>query len=253
MSPKRFLDWPGAIAFAHRGAHDGDEVIENTMSPFAAAADLGYRYVETDVHATADGKLVAFHDERLDRVTDRSGLIRELPWKEVQAARVGASERVPLLEDVLGTWPEVRVNIDPKHDSAVDPLVSVLSRTAAVERVCVGSFSEGRIARVRRALGPRLCTGMGPSAITRLRVASYGIPAGRFAGDCAQVPVGYGKVPLVDARFVRAAHRRGLQVHVWTIDDEAEMQRLLDLGVDGLMTDQASRLRDVFVRRGLWR
>lgn len=253
MPIKTYLDSPLPIAFAHRGAHDGADVIENTMTAFQAAVDLGYRYIETDVHATADGVLVAFHDERLDRVTDRVGLIRELPWSEVRAARVGATDTVPLLEDLLGTWPDVRVNIDPKHDTAVEPLTRVLEETNAVERVCVGSFSGRRIVRVRRALGPTLCTGMGPLEIGRLRVASYGVPAGRFAGNCAQVPTGRGRIALVDERFVRAAHARNIQVHVWTIDDEIEMDRLLDLGIDGLMTDRATALRSVLQRRGTWR
>ena len=204
------------------------------------------------MHATADGVLVAFHDERLDRVTDRQGLIRELPWREVKAAKVGTDQHVPLLEDVLGTWPTLRVNIDPKHDGAVEPLVSAIERCNAVDRICVGSFSDRRIARVRMALGRRLCTAMGPMATARLRVASYGLPVGRFAADCAQVPVYQGRIRLIDERFVLAAHVRGIAVHVWTIDDEPEMERLLDLGVDGLMTDRAELLRAVLQRRGAW-
>jgi glycerophosphoryl diester phosphodiesterase len=247
---KPYLDWPSPIAFAHRGAHDGHDVIENTMAAFGAAVDLGYHYVETDVHATADGVLVAFHDERLDRVTDRTGLIRELSWSEVRAAKVGGDQHVPLLEDVLGTWPTLRVNIDPKHDGAVEPLVSAIERCNAADRVCVGSFSDRRVARVRMALGRRLCTAMGPTAIARLRGASYHIPGGRFSADCAQVPVRQGRVTIVDERFVAAAHVRGIAVHVWTIDDEDEMHRLLDLGVDGLMTDRAATLRRVMERRG---
>lgn len=249
---KPYLDWPAPIAFAHRGAHDGADVVENTMAAYAAAVDLGYHYVETDVHATADGVLVAFHDERLDRVTDRTGLIRDLQWTEVRAARVGRDQHVPLLEDVLGAWPTLRVNIDPKHDSAVEPLVSAIERCNAVDRVCIGSFSDRRISRVRMALGRRLCTAMGPASIARLRGASVHLPGGRFSADCAQVPVTQGRVTIVDERFVAAAHVRGIAVHVWTIDDEPEMHRLLDLGVDGLMTDRAATLRAVMEARGSW-
>jgi glycerophosphoryl diester phosphodiesterase len=250
--PKPYLDAPGPIAFAHRGAHDGADVIENTMRAFAAAVELGYRYVETDVHATADGVLVAFHDDRLDRVTDRVGLIRELPWRDVQAAVVGEHEGVPLLEDVLGTWPDLRVNIDPKHDTAVDSLVRVIERTGAVDRVCVGSFSDRRTDRVRTALGHRLCTAMGPVAVGRLRGASRRVPVGRFTADCAQVPVRQGRITIVDEQFVAAAHVRGIAVHVWTIDEPDEIDRLLDLGVDGIMTDRATALRTVLDRRGAW-
>jgi glycerophosphoryl diester phosphodiesterase len=250
---KPYLDAPGPIAFAHRGAHDGADVIENTMTAFTDAVDLGYRYIETDVHATADGVLVAFHDDRLDRVTDRVGLIRDLPWREVRAAVVGEHERIPLLEDVLATWRHLHINIDPKHHTAVEPLVSVIERTGAIDRICVGSFSDRRTAHVRAALGRRLCTAMGPVSIGRLRAASRHVPLGRVTGDCAQVPVRQGRITIVDEHFLQAAHVRGIAVHVWTIDDPVEMDRLLDLGVDGIMTDQATVLRAAMERRGVWR
>src|SRR5436309_15248424 len=188
------------------------------MSAFAAAVALGYRYVETDVHATADGVLVALHDDHLNRVTDRTGAIGDLPWADVQRARLPGGEAVPLLEDLLGTWPDLRVNIDPKADTAVAPLVDVLERTGAQPRVCIGAFSDRRLATVRRLTSNRVCTSMGPRDVGRLRAASMGVPAGRFAAACAQVPVRQGRLPLVDRRFVDAAHRRDLRVHVWTID-----------------------------------
>ncbi len=133
MTTFAFLDHPGPIPFAHRGG--AGDWPENTMPAFAGAVAAGYRYVETDVHVTADGVLVAFHDESLDRVTDRTGLIRELPWSDVAAARVDGREPIPLLEDLLGTFPQVRVNIDPKHDSAVEALAETITRTGAIDRV----------------------------------------------------------------------------------------------------------------------
>lgn len=249
-----FLDSPGVLAFAHRGAHgpDAGGVPENTMAAFAAAVRLGYRYVETDVHRTADGVLVAFHDDRLDRVTDGTGTIADLPWSAVREARLAGGEGVPRFEDLLTSWPELRVNVDPKADAAVEPLAEVIERTGSVDRVCAGSFSGRRLARLRRRLGSRLCTSLGPLGTVQLRVASLGVPVGRVAAACTQVPVRRGPLPVVDRRFVAAAHRRGLQVHVWTIDDRAEMERLLDLGVDGLMTDRPAVLKDVLTARGLW-
>ncbi|MGZ4692680.1 MAG: glycerophosphodiester phosphodiesterase [Acidimicrobiales bacterium] len=245
-----FLDHAGPIAFAHRGG--AGDWPENTLPAFAGAVALGYRYVETDVHVTADGVLCAFHDERLDRVTDRTGLIREQTWAEVSQARVDGLEPIPLLEDLLTTWPDLRINIDPKHDSAVDALAATLQRTESVERVCIGAFSDARIARLRELLGPRLCTSFGPKAIARLRAGSFGVPTGDLGGACVQVPPAHKGVPLVDGRFLRAAHDRMLPVHVWTIDDPTEMHRLLDLGVDGIMTDRPAVLKDVLVSRGLW-
>lgn len=222
------------------------------MPAFEGAAALGYRYVETDAHVTADGICLAFHDDRLDRVTDRTGVIAELTYNEVRQARVDGREPIPLMEDLLATFPDLRVNIDPKHDAAVDALASVIERTGSIERVCVGSFSDQRIARLQAALGPRLCTSLGPKAIARLRGGSFGLPAGRFDGACAQVPHRYKGVAVTDRRLVTRAHAAGLQVHVWTVDDPAEMHELLDLGVDGIMTDRPAVLRDVLRDRGAW-
>jgi glycerophosphoryl diester phosphodiesterase len=249
-----FLDTPGVLAFAHRGAHGPDVggLPENTMAAYEAAVRMGYRYVETDVHRTADGVLVAFHDEGLDRVTDRTGKIADRPWSEVREARLAGGHGVPLFEDLLGTWPEVRVNVEPKADASVDLLADVIERTGSLDRVCVGSFSGKRLTRLRARLGPRLCTSMGPLATVRLRIASLGVPVGSINAACAQVPVRQSGVPVVDRRFVAAAHRRGLQVHVWTVDDRAEMEGLIDLGVDGLMTDRPAVLKDVLTARGAW-
>ena len=245
-----YLDWPGPIPFAHRGG--ASEVPENTLPAFAHAVGLGYRYVETDVHLTADGVLLAFHDDVLDRVTDRTGVVAELPWAEVREARVDGTEPIPLLEDLLGTWPELRVNIDPKHDAAVDPLVEVLRRTGAVDRVCVGSFSDDRIARVQQAL-PGVCTSLGPVGSLQLGLAASGdTSVGPLPSPCAQLPPSYGDTAVVTAELVAEAHRRSIQVHVWTIDDPAEMAALLDLGVDGIMTDRPAALKDLLAARGEW-
>jgi glycerophosphoryl diester phosphodiesterase len=194
---------------------------------------------------------VAFHDDVLDRVTDRRGRIASLPWSEVREARIDG-QGIPLLEDLLGTWPEVRVNVDPKHDASVEPLVEVLDRTGAHDRVCVAAFSDRRLARVRQLTGGRVCTGTGPVEVARLRVAGFRVPCGRITAGCAQVPLRWQSVQVVDRRFLAAAHRRSLPVHVWTVDEPAEMERLLDLGVDGIMTDRPAVLKDVLQRRGQW-
>lgn len=244
-----FLDHPGVLAFAHRGG--AGDWPENTMPAFEAAVALGYRYVETDVHVTADGVLVAFHDEVLDRVTDRSGVIAELPWSVVAEARVDGKEPIPRFEDLLGSFPDVRVNIDPKHDESVEPLVEVIRRTGATDRVCIGAFSDERLERVR-ALLPGVCTSLGPIGILQLGLAAQGQEVGELPSPCAQVPTHYEEHEIVTPAFVEEAHRRGMQVHVWTIDDATEMERLVDLGVDGIMTDRNQVLKDVLVARGRW-
>ncbi|GAA2814898.1 glycerophosphodiester phosphodiesterase [Kitasatospora paracochleata] len=250
-----FLDHRGPLAFAHRGGDLGHP--ENSLAAFEAAVALGYRYLETDVHATADGVLVAFHDTLLDRVTDRTGAVAELPWQTVREARIGGTEPIPLLEELLDAFPDVRFNVDVKAPAAVEPLVEVVRRTDAWDRVCVGGFSDSRIAAVRAAAGPRLATSLGPREVARLRLRSLAGPLLRgagapWAGVCAQVPERHRGIPVVDRAFVRAAHRSGLQVHVWTVDDPDRIRALLDLGVDGIMADRIDVLKDVLGERGSW-
>lgn len=245
MARWAFLDHDGPIAFAHRGG--AGDFPENTMPAFANAVSLGYRYLETDVHATADGVLVAFHDDDLSRTCGRPGRISELPWSEVAAARVDGTEPIPRLLDLFEAFPDARINIDCKADPAVGPLIAALRTANAVDRVCVGSFGHRRLTRVRRGFGGTLCTSMSPVEVTAW-LAGWVMPA----AACAQVPVKQGPVAVVTARHLRAAHRKDVPVHVWTIDDRAEMERLLDLGVDGLMTDRCAVLKDVLVARGQW-
>jgi glycerophosphoryl diester phosphodiesterase len=250
-----YLDHPGPLAFAHRGGIIGAP--ENSLAAFAQAVALGYRYLETDVHATSDGVLVAFHDSRLDRVTDRTGAIAELPWDTVRQARIDGTEPIPLLEELLEAFPEARFNIDVKAEPAILPLVEAIRRADAWDRVCVGGFSDSRLAAVRAAAGPRLATSLGPREVLSLRLRSLAGPLlpGRtspWPGICAQVPERHRGFPVVDRSFVRTAHRLGLQVHVWTVDDPVRIRALLDLGVDGIMADRIDVLRDVLGERGCW-
>jgi glycerophosphoryl diester phosphodiesterase len=249
-SPWPYLDHDGVLAFAHRGG--ALEGAENTLSAVRASIDLGYRYLETDARVTADGVAVAFHDDDLSRLTGQPGRLSDRKWAEVSAATVDG-EPIPRLDELLGSFPQLRVNIDPKQDEVVALVAQAITRTASIDRVGVGSFSGTRIKRLRQLLGPRLCVALGPLDIGRLRIASLGIPTGAYTGACVQVPVRFkGFAPVVDRRFVEAAHRRGLQVHVWTIDEPDQMHELLDIGVDGLMTDRPAVLKDVLVARGQW-
>lgn len=245
----------GPIALAHRGfSLDGRE---NSMAAFAAAVDLGFQYVETDVHATRDGVVVAFHDDTLDRVTDRTGRIADLTWSEVAAARIDGVEPVPALEELLGTWPRLRLNIDVKSAAAVGPTTDAIERTAAHDRVCIASFSDTRRRAVLRALTRPVATSGGTrtTAAFRAAVAARSSAGARRAlrdVDCLQVPERFGRVPVVTAATIAAAQDAGAQVHVWTVNDPADMRRLLDLGVDGIVTDRADLLKQVLFDRGQW-
>ena len=245
-----FLDHDGPIAFAHRGGAGLNP--ENTLAAFQHAVDLGYRYLETDVRLTSDGVVIAFHDATLDRVSDRTGVIAQLRWDEVRRARIGGTHEPVRLDELLEAFPDVRVNIDPKEDAVVEPLVRVLEHTDAIERVCIASFKDSRPARARALLGPRLCYAGGPRSIALLRMSATRLRSRPKPVPCVQVPVRLGRVRIVDERFVAAAHGAGIAVHVWTVDDPVEMARLLDLGVDGIMTDRPDSLRGVLADRGQW-
>lgn len=244
-----FLQNDGPIPFVHRGGPIG--ATENTVAAFARAFDLGYRYFETDVHATRDGVLVAFHDRTLRRMTGERTAIADLTWEEARRVRVDG-ESVPLLVELLEAFPDARFNVDPKHDEAARPLVELLRSRRELDRVCLASFSDRRLAYLRVALGPAACTSAGPREVARARVAASARRRVSIGADVLQVPPGSGPLELVDARFLDAAHAAGLPVHVWTVNDRAEMVRLLDLGVDGLMSDDPHLLREVLVERGEW-
>lgn len=248
-----YLVDPGVTAFAHRGG--AEEYPENTLAAFSAAVDMGYRYLETDVHITADGVLLAFHDDRLDRVCDGAGLIQSLPWSVVRGARVAGTEPIVELQELLETFPETRFNLDIKHWAALDPTLDLLTRMACWDRVCIGSFSDRRLGQVRSRLrrsGIRVCTSMGPLGVLAMKARELRLPA-RTGALCAQVPVKHAGITVVSKKFVDTCHRRNMPVHVWTIDDADEMRRLVELGVDGIMTDKPSLLKKVLLDMGQWK
>ncbi|WP_427383342.1 glycerophosphodiester phosphodiesterase [Janibacter sp. G56] len=244
------------IGLAHRGGatHEPNRGRENTVTAFREAVAMGFRYLETDVHATSDGELIAFHDDVLDRVTDGTGRIADLPWSTVTRARI-AGEEIPTLAQILEEFPETRINIDVKAPGAVDPLVATIVAHGAIDRVCVGSFSDHRLRAVRRQLGPRLATSAGPAGVAALRLTPALVSRVLHSpAQALQIPVSQriaGRdLTLVTPRLIETAHRLGKHVHVWTIDEAAEMHRLLDLGVDGLVSDRIDILRDVLAERG---
>lgn len=247
-----FFDHPGVLAFAHRGgaAYAPNRGIENSMRAFENAVALGYRYLETDVHATADGELIAFHDDTLDRVTDRTGVVAELPYAEISKARIGGREPIPRLGELLDAWPDVRINIDIKAEGAIEPLARVVEQTRSADRVCVASFSWKRLRAARRLLGPRVATSLAPPELLFLRLLPR--PLCRLlpgTARCVQVPPVQWGFRIVTAGFVEKAHALDRQVHVWTIDDAETMTTLLDLGVDGIITDRIDTLREVLEGR----
>lgn len=276
---------PQVTALAHRGfSLDGHE---NTLRAFRAAADLGFVWVETDVNTTSDGVVLAFHDPTLDRVTNTSGDISDVPWSDLDDVRIGGTEPLATLSELLRELPEQRFNIDVKDEPSVAALPRVIADEGAVGRVRVTSFSEDRrrrtLASIARLTGKRPLTSAGtigsggltilskvarvtdkisPKIATFIWSALTTLWASKVAEfDTVQLPVSYElslpggftlPVSVVNQKFVEVAHRLGIAVHVWTINDAADMRHLLDLGVDGLVTDRADILAQVLADRGQW-
>ena len=252
------LDQPGSVlAFAHRGGafHPEIEGLENSLAAFRHAFDLGYRYLETDVHATRDGVLLAFHDAVLDRVTERRGEVGELSAAEVRGALIGGREEIPTLAALLEHLPDARFNVDIKAAAAVEPLAELVEAMGAHDRVCVASFSQRRLGAFRARVGDRVATAAGPAEVAAVRLPGLRRLVGSLSalpGAALQVPRAVGRLRVVTEALVARAHAAGKQVHVWTVDDPQEMHDLLDLGVDGLMTDRTDVLREVLTERGQW-
>lgn len=252
-----YFDEPFAL-MAHRGGYldaaDADR--ENSLYAFGRAVEAGYRYLETDVHATADGQLIAFHDDRLDRVTDASGIIAQLGFDEVRRARIAGLDQIPTLDEVLESFPQTRLNIDIKAPGAIEPLVATLRAHRAEDRVCVASFNAGRLRRFRKLMGRRVATGFAGPAVAwsaYLPLLPRLVPV---MGQVFQVPISQSvrgrEIRVLTKRLVAAAHRYDLRVHVWTINDADQMRELVDLGVDGLIVDRIDLLREMGIERGLW-
>ncbi|TVP71257.1 MAG: glycerophosphodiester phosphodiesterase [Rhodobacteraceae bacterium] len=245
-----FLRHPGALAIAHRGG--SLEAEENTMAAFAHAVALGYSHVELDVHATCDGTIVIHHDPDLTRICADPRRIAELDLPTLRGVRTRAGAQIPLLADVLNAYPRLHLTIEMKSDAVVAPLCKLLDRMQVLDRVCLGAFAPARTAAARKLLGARLLWSPAHGQVARLWARGWGLPLPLALFQVVQIPVTWKGIPVLTRRFVRAAHDAGVKVQVWTVNDRPEMERLLDLGVDGIMTDRPEALRDVLRARGQW-
>ncbi|HYC01120.1 MAG TPA: glycerophosphodiester phosphodiesterase [Candidatus Limnocylindrales bacterium] len=261
-----FLEGVRPRLFAHRGS--SGTMPENTLESFIAAIEAGADRIELDVHATSDGAIVVLHDESLARTTNGTSLIRETTLAQVKQLDAGHNFTidgvtfpfrgkgitVPTLEEVLEALPQVPVNIEIKQvkPHIEESVLDVLDRNDARERVMLAAVDQRILERVR-ALAPDVAT-----SFSALEVASFVSLLQSEAlenydppGLALQVPTSYEGTEIVSPGFVDGAHELDLEVHVWTVNEESEMERLLDMGVDGLMSDYPARARQVLVRRGL--
>ena len=256
MSKKRFhSDLPdplqrAPIAIAHRGgallpANVGKE---NSLEAFANAIDLGYEYLETDLRTTRDGEVFAFHDADLRRTFGRAVKFADLTSDDVRELRLAEGARIATLDDLLAEFPDAVFNIDFKDDAGVERGLEQIGRRDAQERVIVASFSNRRLLRVRNH-APHVLTSASQSEVARMR---FGRRPLLYRPIALQIPERIRGLKVLTRGLIHRAHNHGIQVHVWTIDDPAEMHRLFDFGVDGIITDRPDVLKDVLIERGQW-
>lgn len=251
----RYLGSGGPYPVAHRGG--AGLAPENSLAAFDCAHDLGIRYLETDVRLTADGVCVAFHDSSLRRIFGVGGAIHETSWSALQSLTYGG-ERVPDVDQLLEGFPEANFMMDLKDPAALAPLLRILRRHDALDRVCLAGGSDRLLAEARDSAGPSLSTACGWTSITRLAIAArVGSSLAAFAGalrpaEFVHVPIRYGRLPVYGPRLVSMAHDLGLRVMVWTVDDPLLMHDLLDEGADGVITDRPDLLRGVLEARNAW-
>lgn len=235
-------------AFAHRGGAllPANVGIENTLAAFQNAVDLGYQYLETDVHVSRDGVVYAFHDANLERMTGRPGFLRDYSSSELDELRVDGREPLPRMADLLAAFPEAHFSIDVKADDAVEATVDLIRAVQVQERVLIGSFSHKRIRQLRAALPETM------SCLSQTEVARFVAGGPVRASTVASVPVTHRGIRVITPRFIARARRRDVTVYAWTIDARADMEMLLDLGVDGIVSDRPDVLRDMLLDRGQW-
>ena len=236
--------------FVHRGGDE--EKTENTLEAFQYSSDLGFIFMETDVQSTSDGKVVIFHDSDLKRVAGINKKVSELTFKEIKDVNLTTGGKIPSLEETLHSFPNLRFNIDIKVDSAVEETIRIVKSHHALNRVCLAAFSTNRLNSIRHLTGLDLCSSMGQAEVVRLLLSSYGLNFKVSPGFCAQVPVSQFGIPIVTRKFIKKVHDLNKLIHVWTIDETEEMYRLIDLGVDGLMTDKPTVLKKALVARNLF-
>ena len=238
------------LAFAHRGGNEFAP--ENSFRAFKSAVDIGYKYLETDVHLTKDGFLIAFHDDTLDRVTDKSGLIRDLTLSEIKKAKIAGTDEIPLLSELLNSFTDCFFNIDCKVDETVQPLINLINNKDFINRVCIGSFSQKRINFIRKSLGKEVKTSMGPAEVILSKFLSYTSLGYNFKSSYTSILIRRYGINLLDERNINYLKSNNQKVIAWTINDEDQMKMLINIGIDGIMTDNLTLLKKVLIEESLW-
>ena len=208
---------------------------------FEYSQSIGCEFIETDVQASSDGVPYIFHDDDLKRILNKSVKFNELSSKEIDELQIFEKYKIPKLSETLIQFPNLLFQIDFKTDEVVNPALNVIHELNVMDRVCIASFSSDRLNKVR-SLNSELCISMGPNEVLQTFLSSWNLYKGEIVGDCLQIPIRYYGLKIVTKRFVDFVHSKGLKIMVWTINDVKTFKYLIDLGVDGIITDKPKLL-----------
>jgi glycerophosphoryl diester phosphodiesterase len=239
---KPYLNYSGIAVLAHRGG--SIESYENTIESFNYSQSLGCKFIETDVQVSSDGIPYIFHDETLSRLLDKSDVFSDLHSNEIDNLRIFESHKIPRLEEVLQLFTDMYFQIDVKTDEVVLPALEAIHQNNAEDRVCIASFNSARLSKVKN-MYPNICLSMGPNEVSKMLLSRYGLYRKKIQGDCLQVPMYYYGIKIVTKNFVNFVHSKGLKIYVWTINDEKTFKKLIDIEVDGIITDKPKLLFEV--------
>jgi len=237
-------------AFAHRG---GTEFApENTFEAFSNAVEIGYEFLETDVHINADGELMAFHDSTIDRVTNYEGELKNFTSNQLKKIKINDKFNIPLLADLIEAFASIFFSVDMKTDDTVIPLIKLVNRMGVKDRICFASFNQKRLKYVRDEYLNKCITSLGPNEIAQTKLFSILGKKIHIKSRIASLPISKYKIQLLNKSHIEFLKSSNIKVIAWTINKTEEMKHLINMGVDGIMTDNISSLKKILIKKNLW-
>ena len=244
---KDYLNYNGLAVMAHRGG--SLEAPENTIESFKYAIEIGSDIIETDIQLSSDGVPYIFHDDDLKRIPGIEKNFNDLLASEIDELNIFGDFKIPTLEETLKQFPDTKFQIDFKTDEVVDPAIEIINKLPHVKKnLCVASFSSQRLQKIKSKLSD-VTYSMGPHEVLKLLLKSFGIYRGEVGGDCLQIPIYRYGIKIVTKRFVDFCKRENIKISVWTINSTEEMDYLIDLDVDGIITDKPKALINLLASR----
>ena len=244
---KDYLNYNDLAVMAHRGG--SLEAPENTIESFKYAIEIGSDIIETDIQLSSDGVPYIFHDDDLKRIPGIEKDFNDLLASEIDELNIFGDFKIPTLEETLKQFPDTKFQIDFKTDEVVDPAIEIINKLPHVKKnLCIASFSSQRLQKIKSKLSD-VTYSMGPHEVLKLLLKSFGIYRGEVGGDCLQIPIYRYGIKIVTKRFVDFCKRENIKISVWTINSTEEMDYLIDLDVDGIITDKPKALINLLASR----